>query len=67
MKGLIVTDHADRFPAFAQDMGAWIASGSVVWRETVHEGIASAPQAFLGLFSGGNVGKMIVRLAADGA
>lgn len=66
MKGLIVSDHGDRFPAFAQDMGAWIAKGSVVWRETVHEGIASAPQAFLGLFSGANVGKMIVWLAVDG-
>ena len=51
--------------AFAQDMGAWIADGKVVWRETVHEGIESAPQAFIGLFSGGNMGKMIVRLAAD--
>lgn len=64
-KGFIVSDHADQFPAFAQAMGAWIAEGKVVWRETVHEGIEKAPQAFMGLFSGGNMGKMIVRLAAD--
>ena len=64
-KGFIVSDHLDRFPAFAQDMGSWIAEGKVVWRETVHEGIENAPNAFLGLFSGGNVGKMLVRLAAD--
>ncbi len=64
-KGFIVSDHTDRFPAFAQDMGSWIAEGTVVWRETVHEGIENAPQAFLGLFSGGNMGKMLVRLAAD--
>ena len=64
-KGFIVSDHLDRFPAFAQEMGSWIAEGKVVWRETVHEGIENAPQAFIGLFSGGNMGKMLVRLAAD--
>ena len=64
-KGFIVSDHLDRFPAFAEDMGSWIAEGKVVWRETVHEGIEQAPKAFLGLFSGGNMGKMLVRLAAD--
>lgn len=64
-KGFIVSDHVDRFPAFEQAMGAWIAEGKMAWRETVHEGIENAPQAFMGLFSGGNIGKMIVRLAAD--
>ena len=64
-KGFIVSDHLDWFPAFARDMGSWIADGQVVWREAVHEGIENAPRAFLGLFSGGNMGKMIVRLAAD--
>lgn len=64
-KGFIVSDHVDRFPAFAQHMGRLIAQGKLVWRETVHEGIENAPQAFMGLFSGGNVGKMIVRLAPD--
>jgi NADPH-dependent curcumin reductase CurA len=31
-------------------------------RETVYEGLASAPDAFLGLFAGANMGKMLVRL-----
>ena len=39
-----------------------IAAGKITSRETVHEGIEAAPQAFLGLFSGGNTGKMLVRL-----
>jgi NADPH-dependent curcumin reductase CurA len=43
-------------------MGGWIASGAVKSRETVHEGIEAMPEAFLGLFSGGNTGKMLVRL-----
>ena len=65
-KGFIVFDHFDRFPTFAQDMGSWIADGTVRWRETVHEGIESAPQAFISLFAGANLGKMLVRLVADG-
>ena len=65
-KGFIVSDHPDRFPAFAQEMGTWIADGSVQWRETVFEGIESAPQAFIGLFDGGNIGKMLVRLGPNG-
>jgi hypothetical protein len=63
-QGFIVSDHPDRAPAFAKEMGGWIADGKVVWRETVHEGIENAPQAFLGLFAGGNMGKMVVRLAS---
>lgn len=66
-KGFIVTDHLDRFPTFVREAASWIADGSLQWRETVHEGIESAPQAFLGLFTGGNVGKMLVRLGADEA
>jgi NADPH-dependent curcumin reductase CurA len=43
-------------------MGGWIAGGQVTSRETVHDGIETAPGAFLDLFSGGNIGKMLVRL-----
>ena len=63
MQGFIVTDHYDHYPAFAQEMAGWIASGDVKWRETVYEGIERAPDAFLGLFSGENLGKMVVRLS----
>jgi hypothetical protein len=47
-------------------MASWVANGTVRWKETVHDGIESAPRAFLGLFAGANVGKMLVRLAAGG-
>lgn len=43
-------------------MGKWVASGQVKSRETIHDGIESMPQAFLGLFAGENMGKMLVRL-----
>ena len=63
MEGFIYTDQffacIDEFYA---DMASLITSGAVTMRETVHQGIESAPDAFLGLFSGANTGKMLVRL-----
>ena len=47
---------------FYREMGGWLASGAVKSRETVKYGIEAMPDAFLGLFSGGNTGKMLVRL-----
>jgi NADPH-dependent curcumin reductase CurA len=47
---------------FYQEMGGWIAGGQVKSRETVHDGIEATPQAFLDLFTGGNTGKMLVKL-----
>jgi NADPH-dependent curcumin reductase CurA len=63
LEGFIVSSHADMQGAFIADMASWIAEGKVTWRETVEEGIAGAPAAFLKLFSGDNLGKMLVRLA----
>ena len=65
LKGFIVSDHRDRMPAFYADMGKWIAEGKIKWQETIVEGIENAPQAFLGLFSGENSGKMIVKISPD--
>ena len=62
LQGFIVSDHLHRQPQFAADMGAWIAAGQMHWQETIIEGLAKAPQAFIGLFSGENTGKMLVRL-----
>ena len=62
MQGFIFTDYQAEMPEFYRDMGGWIASGKVKSRETVRDGIEATPQAFLDLFSGGNTGKMLVRL-----
>jgi NADPH-dependent curcumin reductase CurA len=62
MKGFIYTDHLSEMGDFYRDMGAWVASGQVRNRETVRDGILAAPQAFLDLFHGANIGKMLVRL-----
>ena len=62
LKGFIVFDYFPRMAEFYAAMGPWLASGAVKSRETVMDGLESAPDAFLGLFKGENVGKMLVRL-----
>jgi NADPH-dependent curcumin reductase CurA len=62
LTGFIVSDHLDRQPQFYADMGAWIAAGQLKWEETIVDGIEHAPQAFIGLFKGENMGKMLVKL-----
>jgi NADPH-dependent curcumin reductase CurA len=62
LKGFIYLDYLAELPTFYRDVGGWIAAGKMTSRETVHDGIETAPQAFLDLFSGGNTGKMLVRL-----
>jgi NADPH-dependent curcumin reductase CurA len=62
LKGFIVFDFQSRMGEFYRDMGQWLASGQVKSRETVVDGLEQTPQAFLGLFSGANTGKMLVRL-----
>lgn len=62
MRGFIVTDHGDAASEFYQRAGAWVADGSLTWRETVVDGLDNAVDAFLGLHRGDNTGKMLVRL-----
>jgi hypothetical protein len=62
LQGFIIFDYFPRIAEFYRDMGAWLASGDVKSHETVVEGLEQMPDAFLGLFKGANVGKMLVRL-----
>jgi NADPH-dependent curcumin reductase CurA len=62
LKGFIVFDYFPRMAEFYAEMGPWLADGTVKSRETVVEGLENTPDAFLGLFSGANTGKMLVRL-----
>jgi NADPH-dependent curcumin reductase CurA len=67
MQGFIVSDFLDMVPQFFADMGGWIGAGKIKWQETVLDGIENAPRAFLGLFTGENIGKMLVRLGPEQA
>ena len=62
MQGFIYTDYMGRLGEFYPEMGSWIASGKVKSRDTVVDGLDNAFDAFLGLFSGANTGKMLVKL-----
>jgi NADPH-dependent curcumin reductase CurA len=62
VKGFLFPDYMGRMGEFYAEMAPWIASGKVTSRETVHDGIEAMPDAFLGLFTGGNIGKMLVKL-----
>lgn len=62
VRGFIVSDYFARADEFYRDMGGWLAAGKLQREETVHDGLDAMPEAFLGLFSGGNTGKMLVRV-----
>lgn len=62
LEGMYFGEFADELPKFYDDMGGMIARGEVRNVETVHDGLESMPSAFIGLFSGQNTGKMLVRL-----
>lgn len=63
LQGFIVSNYRDRIPAFIGDMALWMAQGKIKYREDVVDGLENAPQAFLGLFSGANFGKLVVRVS----
>ena len=65
MQGFIVSDHGDRYPAFAEEVGPLVAAGTIRYRETVVDGIEHAPEAFIGMLEGANVGKMLVRVGPE--
>ena len=62
LEGFIVSNHFNLLPEFQKDMSGWIREGKLTWKETVEQGIENAPTAFLKLFKGENLGKMLVKL-----
>jgi NADPH-dependent curcumin reductase CurA len=62
MRGFIISEHPQFWPQALQELGQAVASGQLKYRETVSQGLESAPGAFLGLLKGRNVGKQLVKL-----
>lgn len=62
VEGFIVSEHMDVWPEALKELGTMVATGKLKYRETVAEGLASAPEAFLGLLKGRNFGKQLVKL-----
>jgi NADPH-dependent curcumin reductase CurA len=62
LRGFIVSDHFGRLGAFHQEVGPLVREGKIRHLETVVEGIERAPEAFIGLLRGDNLGKMVVEI-----
>ena len=62
LQGFIVSEHMALWPEALKELGERVAAGTLKYRETVAQGIESAPEAFLGLLKGRNFGKQLVKL-----
>jgi NADPH-dependent curcumin reductase CurA len=62
IEGFIVTEHLDVWPEALKELGQLVANGKLKYRESIAHGLESAPAAFIGLLSGRNFGKQLVRL-----
>jgi NADPH-dependent curcumin reductase CurA len=62
IQGFIVFDFKDHHRQAIGELSGWLAAGQLKYRETIAEGIRSAPAAFIGLLNGANLGKQLVRL-----
>jgi NADPH-dependent curcumin reductase CurA len=62
IEGFIVSEHLEFWPEALKELGTLVGSGRLKYRETVAQGIESAPEAFLGLLKGRNFGKQLVKL-----
>jgi NADPH-dependent curcumin reductase CurA len=63
LRGFIVSDFAARQADFLRDVGEWVRTGRIRYREDIVDGLEKAPASFLGLLQGRNFGKMLVRVA----
>ncbi|MCE2691043.1 MAG: NADP-dependent oxidoreductase [Rubrivivax sp.] len=62
LQGFIVSEHMNLWPQALKELGTMVATGKLKYRETVAQGLAAAPEAFLGLLKGRNFGKQLVKL-----
>jgi NADPH-dependent curcumin reductase CurA len=64
VEGLLVSDFGTRFEHATDQLATWVSAGDLTHRETIVDGLENAPDAFLGLFSGDNIGKQVVAVSA---
>jgi len=62
IEGFIVSEHMEVWPEALKELGTMVATGQLKYRETIAEGLESAPEAFIGLLKGRNFGKQLVKL-----
>jgi NADPH-dependent curcumin reductase CurA len=62
MEGFVVFEYASRYAEAAREMGGWMAAGKLKSREDIVEGIETFPETLLKLFSGENLGKLMIKV-----
>lgn len=62
VRGFIVGDHWEHYDEFVREVAPKVGSGEIPYEETIVDGLEAAPRAFIGLFHGENLGKMVVKL-----
>lgn len=62
MQGFIVSEHMEYWPMALGELGGLVAHGKIKYRESIAQGLESAPQAFIGMLKGANFGKQLVKL-----
>ncbi|PWW08714.1 hypothetical protein DFQ01_101440 [Paenibacillus cellulosilyticus] len=62
MKGFVLGEYMDRLPEGAKALGQWLSEGKLRYEETIFEGFDRMPEAFMELFNGSNIGKMLVKV-----
>ena len=62
MQGFIVSNYASRFPEGFQALARWVSSGQLKYTNTIYHGFEKLPEAFIALFEGKNLGKLIVEV-----
>ena len=63
LQGFIVSDRMDLYARAIQQLGKAVAQGKIKYRETLAQGLESAPKAFIGMLKGENLGKQLVKVA----
>jgi NADPH-dependent curcumin reductase CurA len=63
VQGFLVSDYAGRFPEGLRGMGQWLRQGKLKYREDVAQGLENAPEAFMGMLHGKNLGKQLVQVS----
>ncbi|PVZ70304.1 NADP-dependent oxidoreductase [Pelagibaculum spongiae] len=62
MEGFVASDFWHMYPQYITELNQWKARDEIQWQETIVEGLENAPQAFIDLFDGKNIGKMLIKI-----
>jgi NADPH-dependent curcumin reductase CurA len=67
VEGFLVMQFADRYEEALKQLSTWLHDGKIKYREDVMDGLENAPAAFIGMMQGRNIGKQLVKVAAEEA